>query len=398
MKKIMILGASILQLPAIKCAKKMGLYVVAVDMNAAAIGFGYADACELISTVDTEQILSAARKHNIAGIMTLASDMPMLSVARVAAELSLQAISVQCAERVTNKGKMRDCLLQAKVPIPAYYQVESAAEYLAAVSRFRDKCLIKPVDNSGSRGVFLLTDFTPQAALAAYEYSRAHSKSGLVLVEEFMQGPEVSVETFSIGGCCEIIQITDKLTSGAPYFVELGHSQPSMLSASVQQDIRDVAARAVQAVGIVDGPAHVEIIVTSAGAKIVELEARLGGDNITTALVPLSTGIDLVELTIKTALGDPVYPVRKYNKAAAIRYFTAPNGWLEKISGCEEAAAIPGVQQLLFTKQVGDAVGSVQSSNDRLGFVITQADSPQAAIDICKQVCQAVRIDVKEAK
>ena len=177
MKKIMILGASILQLPAIKKAKEMGLQVIAVDMDYNAIGFKEEGViCEVISTIDSEKILKAAKKHNIDGIMTLASDMPMRSVAIVAKEMGLIGISEQTALNATNKAEMRRCLKECGVPIPQFFRVSSKEEYENAIRYFRTtqlKCIVKPADNSGSRGVDLLSDLSDEELISrAYEYSQ----------------------------------------------------------------------------------------------------------------------------------------------------------------------------------------------------------------------------------
>ena len=140
-----------------------------------------------------------------------------------------------------------------------------------------------------------------------------------------------------IDGEPHVLQITDKLTTGAPHFVEMGHSQPTRQCAENQKQIRDLAIRACKAVGINIGPAHVEMILTKDGPKMVELGARMGGDCITTHLVPLSTGIDMVGATIDAACGKKPDITKKINKGSAIRYFNTTAGYLRSIEGIEEA-------------------------------------------------------------
>ena len=136
-KKIMILGASILQLPAIQKAKKMGLQVVAVDMNPNAIGFNEPDIIrEVISTIDIPAVVECAKKYNIQGVMTLASDMPMRTVAAVSKELGLVGITEETALKATNKAYMREALDQIGVPIPVFYKVSNREEYNDTVSKF----------------------------------------------------------------------------------------------------------------------------------------------------------------------------------------------------------------------------------------------------------------------
>lgn len=398
MKKIMILGASILQLPAIEKAKEMGLQVIAVDMNPKAIGFKVKGIeKEIISTIDTPKILEAAKRHKIDGIMTLATDMPMQTVAAVSKELGLVGINSDTALKATNKAEMRAALKNANVPVPMFFKVSTKKEYMEAVQKVKEagyRCIIKPADNSGSRGINLLKDFELCTLNEAYEYSKQSSRSGDLMVEEYMEGSEVSVETLSVNGVCHVIQITDKLTTNEPYFVEMGHSQPSQLPKSVQDEICRVTIAANKAIGIMDGPSHTEIKNTKDGPKIVELGARLGGDNITTHLVPLSTGVNMVECCINIALGEKPDLQNKYNKASAIRYFAQQHGTIKKITGIEEAKKIPGVKQVFVVHGIGETLNGIKSSGDRAGFVISQADSVEEAISICNYANKLIHIEV----
>lgn len=397
MKKIMILGASILQLPAIVKAKEMGLEVVVVDMNPKAVGFSVDGvAKEVISTIDTEAVLEAAKKHKIDGIMTLASDMPMQTVATVCEVLNLVGVSRDTALKATNKAYMRDALKENGVPVPMYYHVKNKKAFSDAVVKIRAagyKCIVKPADNSGSRGVDLLPLDADLGA--AYDYTVKFSRSGEIVVEEFMEGPEVSVETLATEGEVHVIQITDKLTTGAPFFVEMGHSQPSQLSDETKNKIREVAIAANKAIGITNGPSHTEIKVTKDGPKIVELGARLGGDCITTHLVPLSTGVNMVECCIKIALGEKPDIEPKWCKGSAIRYFQHHAGKVKSISGIEEAGKIAGVQQISIVHDVGEEVAEIDSSSARIGFVIAQAVDVDAAVAVCNSAMRTVLIKIE---
>lgn len=396
MKKIMILGASILQVPAIKKAKDMGLYVIAVDMDEDAIGFKYADKSLVISTLDKEAVLAVAKKEKINGIMTIASDRPMMTVAKVAEEMNLPGIDCQTALNATNKTIMRRCLYEAKVPVPLFYMASTKDEYLNGIKKFRNKCILKPADNSGSRGIFLIENTQNKELINnAYDYTYQYSNSGDILLEEFMEGPEVSVETLSVEGICNVIAITDKLTTGAPNFVEMGHSQPSMLSKDICKKIEKITIDAVKAIGIKTGPAHTEIIVTEDGPKIVEIGARLGGDNITTHLVPLSTGVDMVKCTIQLALGENINFGKKLEMGSAIRYFKTPKGKIKNISGVREADSIPELKQISFVKNVGDIASDINSSSDRIGFMIAQCNHAFEAINVCEQAISLVKFEIE---
>lgn len=392
MKKVLIIGASVLQLPAIKKAKEMGFHVGVVDYNPEAMGIKHSDEFFNISTIDTPGILEVAKSFNPDGILTLATDMPMRSIAAVTKELGLPGISVESAIKTTDKGEMILAFKNHGVNSPWFYIVQNQDEFVEISERITYPCIIKPVDNAGSRGVTLVNSYS--GLNEAYIYSKQHARNGSVIIEEYMTGNEVSVETMSVNGHVNVLAITDKMTTGAPHFVEMGHSQPSRLPQSTQNKIKNLAAEAIDAVGITNGPAHVEIMVTPEGPKMIELGARMGGDNITTHLVPLSTGIDMVKATIQVALGETPDLTPKFNKGSAIRYLKVEPGILKEISGIGEAKKLPGVKEIILTKNVGDNVTPVRSSTDRTGYVIAQGDNAENAINICKEAIDQLDIKV----
>lgn len=393
MKKLLIIGASVLQVPGIKKAKELGYYVAVADYDPKAVGIPLADEYFNVSTIDTEGVAKVAKEFNPDGIMTLATDMPMRSVSRAAKELGLPGISMDTAIKSTDKGEMIKAFEGAGVEHPWYYIALNEQEFDDIKYKVSYPCIMKPTDSSGSRGVVLVYDL--RELENEYSYTRDNSRKGGVIVEEYMDGSEVSVEVMAVGGEPHVLQVTDKLTTGAPHFVEMGHSQPSRLGEDNVSKIKDLAIRAVKAVGITDGPAHVEIMLTKDGPKMVELGARMGGDCITTHLVPLSTGIDMIKATIETSCGITPDIEQKLNKGSAIRYFNTDYGTIESIEGVEEARALEGVKEITFVKNVGDKVGTIGSSTDRVGFVIAQADSAEEAVKVCQRAMDIIKITVR---
>lgn len=392
MKKLMIVGASVLQMPAIKKAKEMGLEVAVVDYDPAAAGIRYADRYYNASTMDEDAVVKAAEDFRPDGIMTLATDMPMRGVAKASDRLHLHSIDYGTAVRATDKHEMMRAFREHGVPSPRYFPVRSFDGLKELEGKLTYPCIMKPVDNAGSHGVVKVESFGQ--LLESYDYSHGFSRSGNVIVEEFLDGPEVSVEVMVVEGRVNVLQITDKLTTGAPYFVEMGHSQPSMLPESTQAAVCSLARRACRAVGLRKGPAHVEMKVTPDGPKMVEMGARMGGDNITTSLVPLSTGIDMVKATIDMALGGQPDMEPTLRCGSAIRFFRVPSGIIRSIRGVEEARAIPGVREIVFTKGIGDESVPVRCSNDRVGFVTAQAATAGEAVKVCGEAMKIIDIVV----
>ena len=393
MKRLMIVGASVLQLPAILKAKEMGLYVGVADYNPQAVGIQYADEFFNASTMDENAILEAAEQFRPDGIMTLATDMPMRGVSKVSDKMHLHSITYDTSFKATDKYEMIKAFKAYGVPSPWYFVVDSIDEIRALEGKFSYPCIIKPTDNAGSHGVAQVYSF--EELLGNYEYSHSCSRKGRVIIEEYLDGPEVSVEVMVVQGDVHILQITDKITTGAPHFVEMGHTQPSQLPFEIQQQIRKVAKSACKSVGIDKGPAHVEMKVTARGPVMIELGARMGGDNITTHLVPFSTGIDMVGSTIKVALGEEPEIEPTLHCGSAIRYFDAPFGVIRAIEGIEDAEKIPGIRQITFTKGIGEESTLIECSNDRIGFVIAQAATAKEAINACEKAMATIQIEVE---
>jgi len=379
-KRVLILGASALQAPAILKARELGYVVAAADQNPEAVGVRFADRFYEVSTIDVDGVLEAAKDFCADGIATVATDMPMNAIAHACQALGLCGIDPDTARRATDKVAMIQAFERFGVPHPGFTVVRKGDK--PDVEGLEYPLICKPIDNSGSRGVAKVE--CAEELAEAIDYSSSCGRTGDVLIEECMEGSEVSVEAFACGGERRVITITDKLTTGAPHFVELGHSQPSSLPVEAIKDIERVALSAMVAVGIDDGPAHIEIMYTSEGAKMIELGARLGGDFITTDLVPLSTGVDMLGATIAHACGDPIDLERKLSRGSAVRYLVDARGTIQSFEGLDEARALPGISRVEMLKSVGDSVDGIENSLDRIGYAIASGEDVEEAIDVCR--------------
>lgn len=393
MKKILILGASILQLPAIKKAKQKGYYTIVADMNPNAIGVQYADEFHCVSTIDIEGVANLAEELKPDGIMTLATDMPMRAIAAATTRLGLPGITMDTAIKSTDKGEMIKAFEEHNVEHPWYYIVESPEGFKTIVDNVTYPCVIKPTDNAGNRGVSYAAN--RQELVDAYKYSYENSRSGHVIIEEYMDGDEVSVEIIVYKGQVNILAITDKLTLGKPYFVEVGHAEQSQKSKEVRDAITDIATRAVKALGIDNSPAHVEIMVTKDGPKMVELGSRMGGGCITTHLVPLSTGIDMIECVMDMTLGIEPDLIPKFDKGSALRHIVGVEGIIESIEGIEDAQNIPGVIEVTMLKGAGSECHYFKNGSDRVGYVIAQGENTAEAIAVCEKAISKINIMTK---
>ena len=333
-------------------------------------------------------------------VITSTSDGPVRTAAYVNEQLGKQPdLAYEDSLCATIKSYMRNRLKENHVPIPQYFIVHNETEFLEAVQAIKGDIIVKPADNAGSRGVVLVKknplngSMEPENVLEIYAYSRGNSRNGTIMVEEFMEGEEVSVESLSVNGETTVITITDKMTTPPPYFVELGHVEPSRHPIELQEQIKEVAKQAVSAIRLQNGPAHTEIKLTKDGPKIVELAARLGGDFITSRLVPLSTGVDMVGSSVILATGGMVDLERKWNKGAAIRFIPGEKGVITNISIPKEMEKSAGVEEIVLYKKVGDLVDGTKSSNDRLGHIIATGRDAEEAFARATDVLNKIKVE-----
>ncbi len=398
-KKMMILGGSALQVPAIKAAKELGYEIILVDYDENATGFALADVKLVVSTLDKEEVYRQALIYRPDVVITSTSDGPVRTAAYVNERLGKKPdLSYEDSLCATIKSHMRKRLEENHVPVPVYYVVENWAGFWEAVKALDGRCIVKPSDNAGSRGVTLLEggEKTEEELRRAYDYSKGNSRNGIVMVEEFMSGAEVSVEAMTVNGKTEIISITDKYITQPPYFVEIAHSEPSRLGGEIQERIREVALQAIRAIRLQNGPSHTEIKVTEEGPKVVEIAARLGGDFITSRLVPLSTGVDLVGASVRLAAGEAPDLSAKWQRAAAIHFIQSGKGKLRRLEIGEEIFRMDGVEEAVLYKKAGDTTDGTKSSNDRLGHIITVGRTPEEAMERGRKALERICMEYEE--
>lgn len=342
-------------------------------------------------------MLDAARRYKIDAITTICADYAMNTVAYVAEEMNLPGISVKAAYTATNKAALRKRLEEYNIPIPKFAKANNKDEFLEVIKTFEGRVVVKAVDNAGSRGIEMLDDpHDLVEALKAYDYCVPFSHSGEILVEEFMEGPEVCVETLSVNGICYPIQITDQLHKLPPYFTDAGYNQPSLLDDETQEKIREIAIATNMAVENNNGSSCTELIITKEGPKVVEIGPRLAGDFMTTHLVPLSCGVDMVRAVINIALGESVDIEKKYSKGSCIRYFMKPTiGKILAYHGVDEAKKVPGIKDVFIFKKPGEIAKELRGSGDRLLAVLAQRDTPEEAIKCCEDALNMINVEVE---
>lgn len=316
------------------------------------------------------------------------------TVAALASHFGLLFLNERAARTCHDKIAARRTFQAAGLPNPAFWAIASADEAARVAREVTYPCVMKPPADSGSSGVLQIADaraFLEHYARlsSATTNDRGQSAPSAILVEELLDGPEFSVESMTLApGDTRILGITRKHLSPPPYFVELGHDFPADdVDAAA---IHDCVLRGLDAVGYDFGPAHTELRVTARGPVIVEINPRLAGGMIP-ELVRLATGIDVIDayLCALTGAMPALTPTR--NRTASIRFLTAPHaGMLAAAPAFDDLLALPGVEQIAFTKTHG-AVVPPRSAYDRLGYVITTGE-PQRADELRRTLTERLVI------
>ena len=320
MKTIAIIGASYLQRPIVLKAHEMGLRTICFAWEQGAVCKEFCDVFYPISITEKEAILRICQEEQIDGICTIASDVAAPTVAYVAQEMGLVGNSYEAALKAHDKHQMREALVRAGVDCPGYRVM--SREKNEEIKGLALPLIVKPSDRSGSLGVQKISEWSELDA--AVQRAEEVSIVGEALVEEFIDGREISVETISCNGKHFPLQITDKITTGAPHFVELAHHQPSSLPQEMQERIFDITQHALDALGITNGASHSEYKITREGRIVVmEIGGRMGGDFIGSHLVELSTGYDFLRGVIEVALGEEIVPIKTIHAYSGV-YFLSP--------------------------------------------------------------------------
>jgi len=400
-KTIMIIGGGILQLPVIHTAKKMGFQVIVTDYNADAIGMKEADVPIVMSTRDIEGSVRVAKAQNelaaISAVLTVGTDASM-AVAAVANALNLPGIKFEDAEAATNKIKMRMRFKEHGVPSPNFLPVWSLADAKKAGKILKFPVVIKPSDNMGARGVMRIDNLNQLAD--AFKFSKGASPSGELIMEEFMDGPELSIDAIIYNEEITITGIADRIIEYPPYFIETGHNMPSSLSQETQEAACDIMKLGIRALGIDIGAAKGDIKITKDGPMIGELAARLSGGFMSAYTYPLSSGVDLMKAAIEVALGqEPGNLEPVFNQFCIERAIITKNGIVKKITGLEEALKIPGIKEIFLNVKPGDKVIQPRSNVEKAGHIIAigkTLDEAVASVEKCRSVLNFELIEESE--
>ena len=440
-KRVFMLGAGFMQGVAIRAARALGCTVVAADGNPSAVCAAEADEFVCIDLKDTARLIDYARylqqNGGLDAVFTAATDFSA-AVAAIAAACGLRGHTLEAALNATDKVRMRECFRKADVPSPAFIELTAAdlaapADIIGAQSSaptdsfvaadnlpYGDAgaatadalerrlgelagcfpLVVKPVDNMGARGCSLVKNLSElrKAAATALQYSR----SGRIIVEEYIEGSEFSIEGLVFGGRLYITALADRHIFFPPYFIEMGHTIPSDCPQAIADEVISVFERGVHALGLTDGAVKGDILVRNGKAFVGEIAARLSGGYMSGWTVPYSCGLDITEAALTLALGGSprlhtcgkdsfVIPLKQNCQfVSAERAWISIPGQVAAVSGLEAARAAPFVKDVFPRAGAGDTVVFPQNNVEKCGNVLSAAPSRREAVQASEAACRKI--------
>lgn len=368
-EKLLLLGASYYQIPAIIAAQKLGYHVIALDKNPQAAGNKFADEAYNIDIVDISGVIAFAKANNVKGVFTMQSDIAVPCVGAVNDHLGLSGIGYETACICSDKVATRQTLQKAGILQPKYEIVSDLDAAINVTSNIGFPCIVKAPDSSGSRGITKVESI--EGVEAAFIEAKAYSRSNYLLIEEFIEGIEMGAQTFSSNGQCRMVLLHNDTVSSPPYMIPVGHSFPIKLDGDLKIEAEKSICAAVCALGIHDGPSNVDIILGKDGkARIIEIGARIGATCLP-ELVYYHTGINWIEEAIKVVMGESPNLSPSHYQIVAARILEAySDGILCNVMPDEELLKDRHLIEWEIVPEIGEYVSKLRKGPDRIGKVI----------------------------
>lgn len=396
-KKLLILGSTINQLPFIMVAQKKKIFTISLDNVPENICHKYADENVNISTIDKNLVLEYARDNNVDGVVTCASDLALPTVTYVCNKLNLPSVSNDAVNKTINKDIFRNFLSENKFKLPKYFIFSSEEETFNKIKQLKNKWIIKPVDSSGSKGISLL-DFDiknknyKKLIINAFSFSRVKK----IIIEEYISGNNCSIDGFINNGVIDFICITNKTLTPLPYLTPISHTIPSELPLSIQKKIKQNIIKILEILKIKTSPFDFDIITTRKGeVYILEMSLRIGGNGIP-RLMFYNNGYDIYESVALCALGNKIdkkFILNKKLYTGVFLIYGLKTGILQSISSKESILKKYSryIKEIVYDVDVGDKVENFTQGNHRLGHFILQTKTKE----LLKKISKKIKLDLK---
>lgn len=394
MKTILLLGAGFYYKTVIKKLIEARYYVIAVDKDPSAEGQKLANEFYPIDIIDREAVLALAVEKRIDGIMNV-NEFGSRTASFVAKMMNLPGHSFDTVEATNDKGIMRDKWKLNNLSMPKYFVLETFNQLELALDQIGYPAVLKPTDSGGSgRGVSIL--YSNEDINWAFDFSKQYVRNGRFIVEQFIEGVELTVETFTIKNKTHILAISDKIKPNLKTRVATSLNYPAGISEEVRAKVVYLVSEALSSLGIQNGIAHTEVIVSDDGTPyLVETGARGGGGHIFHTIIEIVSGINAPVLLAQWLTNQNISINEIQSNGCCYRFFNPPRGILESVEGMENAINFPGVCDIAIVKNIGEEVGNLENSLQRAGYVVTKGKDRQEAISIADDVEKIIFFKVR---
>lgn len=391
-KVIMILGGGIMQLPAIRIARARGWRVILAAKEMSPEAAELADNVEHVDLRNVSRIIGAARKfrqkYGLDGVFTAGTDFST-TAAQTAKEMGLPGIPFETAFAATNKARMRAVFAAHRLPGPRFYVITSLKDCRKIAVNLSFPVVVKPVDNMGARGVKRV-DVKKELGMAV-EKALEHSADSTVIVEEYLQGEELSLDAVVYNGKITVCGIADRKIRFAPYFVEMGHTIPTAIDNRLASQVVKVFKRGVKALGINLGAAKGDIKLTPKGPVIGEIAARLSGGYMSGWTYPYSSGVEVTGAALNIAVGLPPGELKPLaGKTSAERAFISIPGMISSINGVSDAERVQGIRNIFLRTAPGNPVIFPTNNMEKCGNIISCAAARSEAVELAEKASQSI--------
>ena len=389
MKKIMILGAGIYQVPLIKTAKRMGLYVIVVSIPGPYPGFALADQVCYINTTDKEAVLEVARKEQISAIVTTGTDVAVSTIGYVCEQMGLPGLGYEASLSATDKARMKEAFRQGGVRTAAFEVVSSCDEALEALVKLGVPAMLKIVDKSGSRGIVKI--HSAEQLRQVYPSVREETQKPYMILESFVEGNEIGIDAFVQNGQIQWIVPHDKLVfQSGKTGIPLGHICPITVERpEVMAEFEEQTRLAIRALGLDNCAVNMDAFVTAEGkVYVIEAAGRCGATGIPEVMSGF-LGIDYYEAILKNALGQAVdQPQTEGKPSASMLLYSRESGLLRHIKytvaghsysneDCNMGAE--GIVSLDYLP--GESIHAFENGTHRIGQAVFTADTVEEIWD-----------------
>lgn len=394
MKKVIILGAGIYQVPLIKCAKSLGYYTIVCSIEGNYPGFKYADKVYYINTIDKDAILEVAIEEKIDGIVTAGTDVAVNTIGYVCDKLGLKGLSAKSAEMVTDKSLMKKAFFKGDVSIAKYFEIKSKKDLIDSFSELTFPLIIKAVDLSGSRGIIIVE--THDEALTAFDKVMKVTHKDYCIVEEFITGVEFGAQAFMYNGKMQFVLPHGDYVFQADTGIPIGHFAPYNMGEDIVKQAIDITEKAAKALNIDNAAMNCDYILKDNKVYVIEIGARSGATCLA-ELVSIYYDVNYYEIILKAAVGEiPDFSkvgVTKGIPNASMLLYTDYDGIIKKQEN--NITEQENVVDVSFDYQIGDAVHAFKNGTHRIGQLIVKGSTLDGCEKLLHKCLNEIAIEVE---